>query len=81
MHGILAGTESARRALAHFGPEAVDRVRDLVRDAFVTGFQDAFRLDTALALGGLAITVAFVGGRLAARRPAAAGGAGAGERP
>ena len=81
VHGILAGTESARRALAHFSPEAVDRVRDLVRDAFVTGFQAAFRLDTALALGGLAITVAFVGGRLAARRPAAARGAGAGEGP
>jgi EmrB/QacA subfamily drug resistance transporter len=81
VHGILAGTESARRARAQFGPQAVDRVMDLVRDAFVTGFQAAFRVDTALALGGLAITVAFVGGRLGARRPAPAHGAGAGERP
>jgi predicted MFS family arabinose efflux permease len=81
VHGILAGTESARRALAQLGPQAVDRVMDLVRDAFVTGFQAAFRVDTALALGGLAITVAFVGGRLGARRPAPAHGAGAGERP
>jgi EmrB/QacA subfamily drug resistance transporter len=80
VHGILAGTESAQRALAHFAPEAIDRVKDLVRDAFVTGFQAAFRVDAALALGGLAITVAFVGGRLAARRPAPAHGAGAGER-
>jgi EmrB/QacA subfamily drug resistance transporter len=80
VHGILAGTESASRALAHFGPEAVDRVKDLVRDAFVAGFQAGFRLDTALALGGLAICVAFVGGRLRARRPAPAHGVGAGEQ-
>jgi MFS family permease len=76
VHGILAGTESAQRALAHLAPEAIDRIKDLVRDAFVTGFQHAFRLDTALALGGLVITVAFVGGRLGSRRPAAATGAG-----
>ncbi|HKG16484.1 MAG TPA: DHA2 family efflux MFS transporter permease subunit [Solirubrobacteraceae bacterium] len=76
VYGILAGTESAQRALAHLAPEAIDRIKDLVRDAFVTGFQHAFRLDTALALGGLVITVAFVGGRLGSRRPAAATGAG-----
>jgi hypothetical protein len=81
VHGILAGTESAQRAVAHLAPEAIDRIRDLVRDAFVTGFQHAFRLDTALALGGLLVTVAFVGGRLGARRAAAAPGAGSGERP
>lgn len=79
VHGILAGTDSARRALAQFGPEVARQLRRLVRDAFVAGFQDAFRLDSALALGGLAITLAFVGGRLARRRAAPAAGTGTGE--
>jgi EmrB/QacA subfamily drug resistance transporter len=64
VHGILAGTASARHVLAQF-PTSVDhRLSSLVRDAFVAGLHAAFRLDTALALCALLVAVVFVGGRV-----------------
>jgi EmrB/QacA subfamily drug resistance transporter len=66
VRGVLAGTESARRA-----PEAVI---DLVRDAFAAGMQWSFRVVALLALGGLVISVLFVGGSLISRRVATAEG-------
>jgi MFS family permease len=41
-------------------------------DSFVQGLQNAFLLDGLLALGGFAVTVLFVGGRLRLRQPAPA---------
>ncbi len=42
-------------------------------DNFIDGLQEAFRLDGLLALGGFALTVLLVGGRLRLRRAAPAG--------
>jgi len=42
-------------------------------DNFVDGLQEAFRLDGLLALGGFALTVLLVGGRLRLRPAAPAG--------
>ncbi len=75
VRGILAGTESATQALAHFSAPVAQQLEELVRQSFVTGLRAGFRLDAALALCGFAVALAFVGGRLQlARRgrPAAA---------
>jgi EmrB/QacA subfamily drug resistance transporter len=63
VQGILAGTDSAQQVLARF-PGRADTVTELVGDAFVHGVQWAFRVDAAIALIGVAITILFVGGRL-----------------
>jgi EmrB/QacA subfamily drug resistance transporter len=68
VQGILAGTDSAQQALAQL-PGRDAQIVELVRDAFVHGMNVAFRVDAALALVGVAVTVGFVGGRL---RPRAA---------
>jgi EmrB/QacA subfamily drug resistance transporter len=62
-HGILAGTESGLKVLHEF-PGQADRIVAIVREAFVTGFNAAFRVDAALAFVGVAIAGFFVGGRL-----------------
>ena len=62
VHGILAGTKSGNAVLTQFAPDAAQRLEALVRDAFVAGLHTAFRMDTALALGGLLVAVLFVGG-------------------
>lgn len=71
-HGILAGTESGKRVLQEF-PGAGHELVQFVREAFVTGFNWAFRVDAALAFVGVAIALAFVGGTLSrlgfSRRP------------
>jgi EmrB/QacA subfamily drug resistance transporter len=71
-HGILAGTESGKRVLQEF-PGAGHQLVQFVREAFVTGFNWAFRVDAALAFVGVAIALAFVGGTLSrlgsSRRP------------
>ena len=56
---VLAGTESARGL-----PE---RVIELVRDAFAAGMQWSFRVVALLALGGLLVSVLFVGRGQAAK--------------
>jgi EmrB/QacA subfamily drug resistance transporter len=63
VQGILAGTDSALQALAQF-PGRAEQITDLVREAFVDGMTVAFRVDAALALVGVTVTVGFVGGRL-----------------
>jgi Na+/melibiose symporter-like transporter len=63
VEGVLAGTEAARRL-----PE---QVIDVVRDAFAAGMQWSFRVVALLALGGLIVSVLFVGGSLLRRRGAA----------
>jgi EmrB/QacA subfamily drug resistance transporter len=68
VQGILAGTDSAKRALEQF-PGQAEQISELVREAFVEGMTVAFRVDAALALVGLLVTVTFVGGRLRVRRP------------
>jgi len=73
VHGILAGTDSARQAVEQLPGDAAQIV-DLVRDAFMEGLNAAFRLDTALALVSVVVTVLFVGGRVHLRRRQAVGG-------
>ncbi len=62
VHGILAGTRSARTVVAQFAPPVAHRLEGLVRGAFVSGLHTAFRMDAALAFAGLLVAVAFVGG-------------------
>ena len=62
VHGILAGTQSGRQVVAQFAPAVAHRLEALVRNAFITGLHTAFRMDAALAFGGLLVAVAFVGG-------------------
>jgi Na+/melibiose symporter-like transporter len=64
IHGVLAGTKSGQQALNEFGPQAADRVLQIVRDSFVTGIQSGFKVVSAIALVGFVIAVLFVGGRL-----------------
>lgn len=61
VHGVLAGTDSAAQILARFDTGVADRLVDLVRDAFGGGMQWAFRLDAALALGGLLVVALLLG--------------------
>jgi EmrB/QacA subfamily drug resistance transporter len=72
VHGILAGTESAQQALEQL-PGRDAQIVELVRDAFMEGMTVAFRVDAALALVGVVVTVGFVGGRLRPRRARVAG--------
>jgi EmrB/QacA subfamily drug resistance transporter len=67
VQGILAGTDSAQQALQQL-PGRDAQILELVRDAFVDGMTTAFRVDAALALVGVVVTVGFVGGRLRPRR-------------
>lgn len=62
VHGILAGTRSAKAVIVQFAPPVAHRLAMLVRDAFVAGLHTAFRLDAGLALGGLVVAALFVGG-------------------
>jgi EmrB/QacA subfamily drug resistance transporter len=64
VHGILAGTESAKQALADFTSKSADQVMQIVREAFAAGFHAALLLDAGLAFVGFLIAVFFVGGRL-----------------
>jgi EmrB/QacA subfamily drug resistance transporter len=67
-HGILAGTKSGQN-VQHAFPAAAHKIEQIVRDAFVNGFDRGFRVDAALALVGVLVAVAFVGGRLRHRLP------------
>jgi EmrB/QacA subfamily drug resistance transporter len=67
VQGVLAGTDSAARVLEQFPGQAA-QITELVRSAFVHGMTTAFRVDAALALVGVTVTVLCVGGRLGLRR-------------
>ncbi|MBA3718396.1 MAG: DHA2 family efflux MFS transporter permease subunit [Actinobacteria bacterium] len=62
-HGILAGTQSGNHVLHEYPGVGAELLR-FVREAFVTGFNWAFRVDAALAFVGVAIALAFVGGTI-----------------
>jgi EmrB/QacA subfamily drug resistance transporter len=64
VHGILAGTGSAKAVVHQFVPSVAARLEQLVRDAFVTGLHAAFRVDTALAFIAFLVAVFFVGGHI-----------------
>ena len=64
---LLSGTESVQDVAARF-PRVADRLTEFANDAFIAGFNNVFRLDTALALVGLFVAIAFVGGPLRLRR-------------
>src|SRR5882757_3382030 len=72
IHGILAGTDSAKQALSDFTTKATDQVLQIVREAFAAGFHNALLLDAVLASIGFVIALFFVGGRLRLRRRTAA---------
>jgi EmrB/QacA subfamily drug resistance transporter len=71
LHGALAGTDSAEDLLARFSSRTADRLVELVREAFAAGLQWAFRLVALLALGGLLVSLFYVGGSLVRGRPRA----------
>ena len=62
-HGILAGTESGLQVQQQF-PGIAHELEQFVREAFVTGFNWAFRVDGILAFVGVVIAALFVGDRL-----------------
>jgi EmrB/QacA subfamily drug resistance transporter len=68
VQGALAGTESAADVLGRHAGHAADRLVELVREAFVAGLSWSFRLVALLALGGLVVSVLFVGGPLGRSR-------------
>jgi EmrB/QacA subfamily drug resistance transporter len=68
LHGALAGTESAAEILRRFSERTAERLLELVREAFTSGMQWAFRLVAALALCGLVVSVLSVGGSLRSPR-------------
>src|SRR2546430_6631432 len=72
IHGILAGTDSAKQALSDFTTKSADQVLQIVREAFAAGFHSALLLDAALASVGFLVALFFVGGRLRLRRRALA---------
>jgi MFS family permease len=68
VQGALAGTESAAEVLGRHAAGAADRLVELVREAFMAGLTWSFRLVALLALGGLVVSVLFVGGPLGRSR-------------
>jgi hypothetical protein len=71
LRGLLAGTDPAQEAAREIGL-GTDRLLEFVEDAFIAGFNNVFRIDTALAFAGLLVAVVFVGGRLRAGQRALA---------
>jgi EmrB/QacA subfamily drug resistance transporter len=55
IHGVLAGTDSGKKAFADFSGPVADKVLEVVRDSFVAGAQFSFRVIAAIALVGLVI--------------------------
>ncbi len=72
LHGLLAGTDAATRALAKIAPAKQAEIEQIVRDSFVAGIQVGLRVVAAVAVLGLIVSVLYVGGRLLPRRSAAA---------
>ena len=65
--GVLAGTDPAAAVLAGQGKAAAERIVETVREGFVAGLSWSFRLVALLALGGLVVSILFVGGSLLGR--------------
>jgi hypothetical protein len=68
MHGVLAGTDSGRAALAQLPTAVHDRILNYVQQSFAHGIQAGFRFVTIAALLGFLISLFFVGGRLLPER-------------
>jgi EmrB/QacA subfamily drug resistance transporter len=62
LHGLLAGTETARQTLTAFAPDVVRRLPVLVSDAFVTGISAGYRVDAAIVLVAVVLAILFIGG-------------------
>jgi EmrB/QacA subfamily drug resistance transporter len=73
LQGALAGTDSAAEILRRFSERTAERLLEFVREAFAAGMQWSFRLVAALALGGLVVSVLYVGGSLRRKPHAPAG--------
>ncbi len=70
LHGLLAGTDAATRALAKIAPAKQAEIEQIVRDSFVSGVQVGFRVVAGVAVLGLIVSVLFVGGRIGAESTA-----------
>ena len=64
VRGVLAGTDSAATIVAQQSGPVGQQLVEVVRDAFVTGLRWALLFDFALAVIGLIVTAAKVGGPL-----------------
>lgn len=64
LHGLLAGTDAATRAVADLSGRAQAEVEQFVRDSFVAGLQVGLRVAAAVAFVGLVVCVLNVGGRI-----------------
>jgi EmrB/QacA subfamily drug resistance transporter len=57
LHGLLAGTDSATRALGELGAAVQIRIEEIVRESFVTGLGTSFRVIAAVAFCGFLVAV------------------------
>jgi dipeptide/tripeptide permease len=70
IHGVLAGTDSGKKAFADFSEPVAEKVLEVVRDSFVAGAQFSFRVIAAIALVGLVIAALGVRPAPQSREPA-----------
>jgi EmrB/QacA subfamily drug resistance transporter len=71
LHGDLAGTDAAAKALGQLSSSAQNTIERIVRESFAVGVQAGFRFVAIAAVLGFVISLFFVGGRLLSRRRAA----------
>jgi EmrB/QacA subfamily drug resistance transporter len=58
VHGLLAGSQAARQALAHDTPPLARHVQDVVTQTFVAGLRSSMILTAAVCLCGVAAAIA-----------------------
>ena len=67
IHGSLAGTDTGQQVIHQF-PNAATKLLDVVSESFVSGVSTAFEVIAAIAVGGLIVSLLFVGGSLLGAR-------------
>ena len=78
LHGLLAGTDVARRTLAQLSPDAAEWVTAAIGDAFVVGIRNGFRLDAAVALVSTVVAALLIGAPMHKQGKLSAGASGPG---
>ncbi len=68
VHGSLAGTDTGQQVIHQF-PGAATKLLNVVSESFVSGVSTAFEVISAIAVGGLLVSLLFVGGSLLGGRP------------
>jgi EmrB/QacA subfamily drug resistance transporter len=61
LHGLLAGTETAREVAGRFGGEVAARLSQVAGDAFVAGIQNGYRVIAVLSVLGFIVALLRVG--------------------